>query len=550
MDFKKEILELLKKEIKTKIELEVPPNPNFGDYALPCFSLTKKFKKNPNEIARELALKIKPNNVIKKIEAHGPYLNFFVDESVFVGQVLKKILDEKEKYGSAKIGKGKKVLIEHTSINPNASPHVGRARNALIGDSLIRIFKFQDYRPEIHYFVNDVGKQVAMLVAGCKGKIKFSNLLKIYIKINKEIKKNPAKEKEILELLYKLEKGDKKILKRFKDAVKICVDGQIKILKQLGIKYDVFDYESKYLWSKELPGILKKLEKTGKLFTDKDGRKVLNQEEYKLAMRSPVLVLTRSDGTSLYPLRDIAYNIEKLKKAKENIIVLGEDQKLYFEQIKSALDLLKLKAPKVVHYSFVLVAKGKKAMSTRTGTLVLLEDFMKEIEDKAKIELEKRKNKNKKLARTIGFAALKFGILKIAPEKNVLFNLDEALNFEGETGPYCQYAHARACSILRKAKIGKADFSLLNKKEEIKLIKKLGNFPNIVLEATSSLKSNLIANYVYDIAKSFNEFYTKHSVLKAGNKELANARLSLVKATTQVLKIGLNLLGIEAPEKM
>lgn len=542
MDFKNKILKILKKEIGD-VELEIPENKQFGDYALPCFSLAKKFKKDPITIAKELEEKLK-NKL--KIKAIGAYLNFFEDEKA-TEEIVKTILKEKDNYGSINLGKKKKILIEHTSINPNASPHVGRARNALIGDSLVRILKFVNYKPEVHYFVNDVGKQIAMLVLGCR-KIKnvtFDKLLEIYVKINE---KADELQEEIFDLLFKLEKGDKKVREEFRKVVEICLKGQIRILERLGIKYDYFDFESKYLWSKETQKTLKKLEKTGKLFTDEENRKVLDLKDFKLAMKVPVFVLTRADGTSLYGLRDIAYTLEKVKKIKENIVVLGEDQKLYFEQIKVALELLNEEAPRVIHYSFVLLTEGK--MSTRKGNVVLLEEFMDEVKSKAKLELNKRSRKvSEKLIEMIGYGALKYSILRVAPEKNVLFDLNAALNFEGDSGVYCQYAHARACSILRKGISGKIDLSLLKEQKEVELIKLLGEFPEIVEKTANNLKPNLIANYSYETAKCFNEFYNDVKVL-IDDREISKARLALVKAVTIVLKNSLALLGIESPEEM
>ena len=323
MNFKREISNILKKELNEEIEslIEVPKDGALGDYAFPCFTLAKKLNKNPAEIAKELSSKIK-SNLLEKIEAKGPYLNFFINRSKLNEYILKEILLKKEKYGSTNLGKNKKFLIEHTSINPNASPHVGRARNALIGDSLVRLFKFQGYKTEVHYYVNDVGKQIAMLVLGCKGKPSFDKLLDIYIKINKEIKSNPEKEKEVFNLLNKLEKGDKKTVKRFKEIVDICIKGQAKILSELGIKYDYFDYESKYLWNKETENILKSLEKTGKVFTDENNRKILDLKDFNLPMKTSLLVLTRGDGTSLYGLRDIAYTIDKIKRSYKNAVIL------------------------------------------------------------------------------------------------------------------------------------------------------------------------------------------------------------------------------------
>ena len=551
-EFKKEIINFLKKETHLEnIELEVPPNAEMGDFAFPCFVLAKEWKKNPVEITQELSKRFKPTNLISSVKIIGPYLNFFVNKNKIAESTIKQILKLKDKYGSTGIGKGKKVLIEHTSINPNASPHVGRARNALIGDSIARILNFNGYKVEVHYFVNDVGKQIAMLVLGAEGKksVNFGDLLGIYIEISKKVDENPGFESKVLELLNKLEKGDKQIRKKFEKIVNTCVKGQTKIFAELGIKYDYFDYESKYLWDKKTDETLKRLEKTGKLFIDGFNRWVLDQKGYELGMKIPVLVMTRNDGTSLYPLRDIAYNIEKIKKG-DNIVVLGEDQKLYQEQISAALKELELKHPRVVHYSFVLLQEGK--MSTRKGNLVLLEDFMKEALAKASGELKKRHEKvDLKSAKAIAYGAVKYGILRVSPEKNVIFDWQQALSFEGETSPYIQYAYARISSILKKNKKinQKADLPLLKEKEETELIKILAGFPNVAEKATKELRPHLIATYLYSLAQKFNEYYHQHQILKADAKT-RDARILLISAIRQVIKNGLNLLGIDVLEKM
>ena len=555
MDFKQKIIEILQKATNQKeIEIEIPPDSSMGDYAFPCFSLAKVYKKNPADIAKELKDKINEEGIIDRIEVKGPYLNFFVNKNKIVEDTIKKIIKEKDKYGSSNVGKGKKALIEHTSINPNASPHVGRARNALIGDSITGLLKFQGYKVETHYFVNDVGKQIAMLVLGCKGKknLKFNDLLKIYININKKIEEKPELEKDVFDLLHKLEQKDKKVVDEFKKVVNICVKGQIGILSELGIEYDKFDYESDYLWKELTKDVLKKLEKTGKLFTDEEGRLVLDQKEYSLSMKSPVLVLTRADKTSLYPLRDMAYTIDKINKGfHKNIIVLGEDQKLYFQQLKAGLNLLGYEAPEVIHYSFVLLAEGK--MSTRKGNLVLLEDFMKEALDKAKEEIKKRHDKtDEKAARKIAYGAIKYSVLRVSPEKNVVFDWQQALNFEGDSGPYLQYAYVRINSVLEKygKKVDeKADFSLLKQKEETELIKKLSAFPAVIEDATKQLKTHLIASYLTELSQLFSNFYHSCQILKE-EENLKKARLLLAYCTKQVLANGLNLLGIDVLERM
>lgn len=553
--FEEEVKKILKQATGLEeINLEIPPDPKFGDFAFPCFQLSKKLKKNPAEIAQDLSTKIKPNDCIKEVKIVGPYLNIFVNKERLASITIKNVMKEKDTYGSSNIGKNKKALVEHSSINPNAEPHVGRTRNALIGDSIVRILKFQGYKVETHFFVNDVGKQIAMLVLSARGKeISFKKLLALYVEFNNRLKENPELEKEVFDTLYKLEKGDKKIRKEFEKIVKICIKGQKELLEELGIKFDFFDYESQYLWNKRTNELMEKLLKIPECFKDSDGRVVINQEEFKTEMKSPYLVITRSDGTSLYALRDIAYTIDKMKRAPgRNILILGEDQKLYFKQLSSALKLLGYKAPEAVHYSFVLLETGK--MSTRKGEVVLLSEFMNEALSKAYGEVKKRGNIKdvKKTAKMIGYGAIKYSILRVSPEKNVTFNWDVALSFEGETAPYIQYAHARCASILKKSKTKLnpgIDFSLLKTAEEQALIKEISSFPDVVLEATNILKPHAIAVYLYSLAKSFSEFYHTCQCI-IDDKKLSNARLSLVLSTKQVLKVGLNLLGIESPDRM
>lgn len=553
----KEIARVLDKDVE-EIEkmLEKTPNLELGDFSFPCFKLAKEFRKSPMDIAKDIKEKIKLDE-IEKIEVVSGYLNIFVKKDLYVKNVMEEIKEKKEKYGSQNVTEHKKALIEHTSINPNASPHIGRARNALIGDSIVKILKFNNYDVEIHYFVNDIGKQISMLLVGTKERknVTFDELLQIYIDINNRVKENPELEQEVFENLNKLENGDKQTIEEFRKIVKICIDGQRKIFAELGIKYDYFDYESDFILNGTVEKILKELEKTGKLFEAEDGRLAINQEEYKIPMKSPVLVVTRADKTSLYPLRDIAYSIYKAKRgADKNIIILGEDQKLYFKQISAALDLLGYKAPEVVHYSFVLLPDGK--MSTRNGTVVLLEDFMKEILEKTKQELIKRNNGEVDIekAKTIAYGAVKYTILKSSLEKNVIFDLEKALSFEGDTSLYIQYNYARISSILKKSNyenMEKMDrFDLLNQKAEIELIQKLEEFKEVISKVTEKLTPNLIANYVYELTKMFSSYYHDYSILNAETEELKNMRLQLINSIGIVIKISLNLLGIDTLDEI
>lgn len=554
--FKNQIIRAIQKKYpELEVIFSVPPNVETGHLSIPCFQFAKILKRSPQDIAAEMTELIKPLFFIEKVEFAGGYINCFILGDILFEVIITDVLSQKEKYGSNQSGLNKTALIEHTSINPNASPHVGRARNAIIGDAIVRLLRFERYMVEIHYFVNDIGKQIAMLLLGAqkRDKVTFQNLLDLYIDMNNQLKENPELEKDIFLLLYRLENGNETVRKQFKDLVNICIKGQTDILKELDIRYDRFDYESDYLFSDRLNEILKELKASGKLEEDAEGRYVLNQSKYNLPMKAPYLVLTRKDKTSLYPLRDIAYTIDKVKrKPDRNIIVLGEDQKLYYKQISAALDLLGYEAPEVVHYSFVLLAEGK--MATRNGTVVLLEDFMKEAYQKAASEIKKRRDTvEESSAKAIAYGAVKYSILKTSNDKNVIFDWENALSFEGDSGPYLQYSLARIFSILKNCKdFGnrKPDFTLLGEKEELELILELARMHEVIALAAKTLSPHIIANYLYGLAQTFSRFYHRHSILNAPSEGIKIARLYLISAVKQVMINCLGILGIDYVETM
>jgi arginyl-tRNA synthetase len=552
--------EAIKKKIEQKyseidVIFSVTPDVETGHISIPCFTFSRVFRRSPGDIAQELSSIIIDLDFIDKVEVKGGYLNCFIDKEQLFRNVIEEVLERKELYGSSESGNGKSVLIEHTSINPNASPHVGRARNAMVGDTIVRLHKFEGYDVEVHYFVNDIGKQIAMLLLGSRNKsdVTFKDLLDIYVDFNNELKKNPDIEKEVFELLYQLENGNKEVRDEFRKLVQICIDGQTGILKELGINYDVFDYESDYLFNDRLNEVIEAFKETGYVEEDEEGRYVLNQAKYDLPMKSPYLVLTRKDKTSLYPLRDIAYTIDKVKKDKDkNIIILGEDQKLYHRQIDAALDVLGYKAPEPVHYSFVLLAEGK--MATRSGTVVLLEDFMQEALEKSKGEILKRRGEvDEDTAKAIAYSAVKYSILKTSNDKNVTFDWESALSFEGDSGPYLQYSFARIKSIERKmsnVNLDKVEFERLETIEELELIIELSKMTEVIQTAMNHLSPHIVATYLFSVTQKFSKFYHNHSVLNADSSELMVARYSLVLAVKQVIANCFLILGIDEIEQM
>jgi arginyl-tRNA synthetase len=559
-DFMNYFKEAIKKKIEQKyseidVVFSVTPDVETGHISIPCFAFSRVFRRSPGDIALELSTIINELDFIDKTEVKGGYLNCFIEKEQLFKNVIEDVLERKEHYGSSESGNGKSVLIEHTSINPNASPHVGRARNAMVGDTIVRLLKFEGYNVEVHYFVNDIGKQIAMLLLGSRDKINitFKDLLDIYVDFNNQLKENPAIEDEVFEMLYQLENGNKDVRDEFRKLVQICIDGQTAIFKKLGIEYDVFDYESDYLFNERLNEVIEAFKGTGYLEEDEDGRYVLNQAKYDLATKSPYLVLTRKDKTSLYPLRDIAYTIDKINKDKDkNIIILGEDQKLYHKQIEAALDVLGYKAPEPVHYSFVLLAEGK--MATRSGTVVLLEDFMEEALEKAKSEIMKRREEvDDETAKAIAYGAVKYSILKTSNDKNVTFDWESALSFEGDSGPYLQYSFARIKSIERKMSnviFDKVEYELLEAVEELELIIEISKMQDVTQTAMNHLSPHIVATYLFSVTQKFSKFYHNHSVLNAASNDLMVARYNLVLAVKQVISNCFLVLGIDEIEQM
>lgn len=555
MEPKEEAIALLREAAKKQIEERHVSRPPEGMGDLSCsiaFALAKEQKKSPLEVAKEIAGRIKPgkDSAIEKVEVKGGYINFFFKQALVAEDTISKILGTGKKYGT--FGpKKKRVIIEHTSINPNASPHIGRARNAIIGDTLTRLLRANGMNPTVHYLVNDIGKQVSILVWGIldskQDSLEFKDMLQLYVDANAKLEANPNIEKAVLELQQKFEAGDKKTRETYRKIVGKCVEGQRAILKKLDIDYDKFDYESDLL-----PDAEKLLERVRKLPQAHAEGRALHLDFSELGIGKE-LVLTREDGTTLYPMRDLAYHLRKMKLADINYGVYGTDHRLHFEQLRKALELLgeDMSSFIYVFYEFVLLTTGK--MSTRKGTVVLLEDFLDEAKKRASEEVEKRwpemgAKQKEEIANAIAIGAVRYSIIRIAPQKTIVFSWEDALSFEGESAPYIQYAHARATRILEKAgyKEGAFRATYLKEKEEKDLIECLGRLPAVVRE----LKPYLLANYAYELADKFNRFYNARPVIKAGNEGTVAARLALVKASQITLENALNLLGIPAPGRM
>ena len=548
------------------VKLETPPEEKMGDFAFACFSIAPIAKKSPQGIAEDIVKKISKGKWLKNVETKGGYVNFFLDEKHLTNSTLQSILKKKEQYGYLK-KKQKKVIVEHTSANPNGPLHVGRARNPIIGDTIVRIFKAAGYDVESQFYLDDMGKQVAILAWGVNNldakKIPSSKYKKpdhetvrFYQTASKLMEKDKNVEGEIASIVKKSEGGDDKVIELVHSAYSPVLNGINESMKRINITIDNYVPESNFVKDKSVDDVVKKL-KQSEHCDNEGGAFYLDMKSFGIKGRSTKFFFTRKDNTTLYATRDIAYHLWKAKHADMLINVLGEDHKLESKQVEIALKIVGAKLiPQVIFYSFVSLPGGK--MSTRKARVVYLDELIDECIERAYKEVEKRRGKElsqqkmKKIAEIVGTGALRYNIIKVQPEKDIVFKWEDALNFEGNAAPFIQYAHARACSILAKRQESNKDMdgSLLTHPSEIQLIKKLAQMPIAIDEACDGCRPHSIATYVYETASQFNQFYRDCPVLPEKNKKLRNARLALVDTTRIVLKNGLNLLGIAAPEEM
>jgi arginyl-tRNA synthetase len=514
--------------------------------------LSKKLKKDPKEISKELAEKFKIDFI--DIKSIGPYLNFYVRWNEFGQKILEKI---NEKYGFDVIKKT--AVIDLSSPNPAHPFHMGTTRSTILGESLSRILESQGWNVKRFCYMNDLGKQFSILLLGYQmlGKNKKPEgkpdvwLGNLYFDINKKIEEDPTLEAKAEELLKKYEKGDKEIKNLAKKVLDWCLEGFKENWENLGIKFKDIFFESSM--EEESHKIIETL-KSKNLVFDSDNATVL-----KLEPELPNTIIVRSDGTGLYLTRDIATTLWKFKKYNPdlNIWVVAEDQKLHFQQQFKTIQLLGHEdlAKKCFHLGYSMVLLEGKKMSARKGHMVLWDELIKEGFGRALKEVEARwkelpEKEKEKRATAIALGSIVYFIVKYSPEKIVNFSWENALRFEGDTGPYLQYTYARANSILSKAnKIKSFDAKNLKDEKELKLIKFISKYPSILEKSANELKPHILANYLYDLADAFNEFYQFLPVLNAEEK-IKNARIKLVESIRTVFKSGLYLLGIPILEKM
>ena len=566
MDFKGLIAEAIsnvtnisKEEIKQFIE--IPKEESNGDYSFPCFRLAKELKNSPVNIANNIKENIKiDENVISKIDVVNGYLNFYVSKENIVKTAIDKFESQKEEYGKSNIGEGKTVLVEYSSPNIAKPFHIGHLKTTIIGHSLYNIYKSQGFKTLGLNHLGDYGTQFAKLIEAYKrwgteydfSENAIDKLADMYVRINNLCSEDENVLEECRETFKKLEDGDQyctELWNRFKE---LSLQEFNKIYELLGIRFDSMNGEAFY--SDKMQEVIDILDEKGKLIESK-GAKVVNLEDQ--GIETPCII-QKANGSSIYATRDLAAIIYRSRTYDFDkcLYVVGEEQRLHFAQVfavaKYLVDKKYTDGLEHVYYGMIRLPEGK--MSSRKGNFVKVEDLLNEAITKAREIIEQREIENKDLvAKQVGIGAVIFEDLAESRIKNQVFDLKEALNFNGETGPYIQYMTVRTKSVLEKAGyIPEANTLNVNKatdESSIKLLKYLMNFGNIIINTIEKNEPSIISRYLIDVAKSYSNFYNQNKIL-SDDKEMQDIRLYITYMTKVVLTNGLNLLGIEVPDKM
>lgn len=531
-----------------------------GLFALATFSYAKELRKPPAELAAQAARAHTPSP-FGPLQPQGGYVNFVADPAAFAVHVLTSVASMGESYGQSP-QRAERVLLEHSSINPTGPIHVGRARNPILGDSLARVMRLAGYRVMREYLVNDVGKQMVVQYWGA-GHLSPEEVgppdmdkddyrvVKYYQKATALLEKKPELQKEIEALIQRFEHGDVALTRQIRAVGETVLRGILQTLACIDVGYDSFFWESDLILDGRVQKVIERLTPLGQ---EEDGAHYIDLSRFGLEGDAAKYFYVRRDGTSLYTTRDIAYHLDKMDRCDVAINVLGEDQKLTFQRLKAAFQLMGLDwAPETIFYAFVGLPEGR--MSTRKGRVVNLDDLLDEAVDRAYEEVKKRREdlpegRKREIAEIVGIGAVRYNIVRVQAEKRIVFRWEEALNFEGNSAPFLQYAHARACGILGKAgALGEGDPRLLTHTTEQRLLRWVAKFPSTVREAADTRRVHAIASFSADFASQFNEFYRDCPVLSA-EPALRAARLRLVDASRIVLGNALGCLGLKAPKEM
>lgn len=543
--------------IKENIEI---PKQGMGDYSFPCFKLAKVMKKSPQMIASEIVDKIIKPDFIDNIEVVSGYINFYVNKAIFVENILKDVINKKGEYINSNIGKDKTIVIDYSSPNIAKPFHIGHLRSTAIGNSLYKIYKALGYNVVGINHLGDWGTQFGKLIVAYKlwgnkeavEKDDIKELSRIYVKFHEEAENKPELNDEARNWLVKMQDGDEEALSLWKWFCEISMKEFNRIYERLDITFDSYAGESFY--NDKMQAVVEEI-KEKNLLTESQGAQIVDLEEFNM----PPCLILRSDGGTLYPTRDISaaiyrketYNFDKC------IYVTALDQNLHFAQWFKVIDLMGYDwAKNLVHTPFGLVSLGDGKLSTRKGHVVLMEDILNMSVEKTKQIIEEKnpnlENKNR-IAEEVGIGAIIFDDLFNSRIKNVVFDFDRMLNFDGETGPYAQYTHARACSIIKKAEITNIDtnidFELLSDDASFNVCRVINDFPNKLIEAADKNEPYIVARQIIELCKSFNKFYNENNIMYSEDN-VKKARIAIVYAVKNILEASLNLLGIKSPEQM
>ncbi|MFH1404660.1 MAG: arginine--tRNA ligase [Patescibacteria group bacterium] len=546
-------------------DLSTPPKPEMGDISFPCFSLAKALKKNPAELANELQAKMAAKGIVKKISSEGPYLNFSLNDSVLAKEVFERIEEYGEKYGSQEKSQKAKIVVEYANINTHKIIHVGHLRNFFIGEVVINIFRANGQNVIPVYYINDLGMHVAHVIWAYQKFFKGDEpetcnerndlLGKLYVQAVKKVADNPLLKKEVSKVFQDLENMNGEAIKIWKKTRKWSLDYIHSVYNELGLEIKKKYYESDYI--AQTRELIEELIKKG-IATHSEGAWIVDLQDEKLGVN----LLVKSDKTLLYNAKDLALAFQKEKdfSPKRSIYIVDARQSFALKQLFATLARMNFKKD-LEHLSYEFITLKGGAMSSREGNVIRYEKFRDAMIEMAQFETKQRhsdwdEEKICEVARKIAFAAMRFGMLRQDMEKKITFDIHEALSFEGFTGPYLLYTSARLKSILRKAKTKeggrlKPDSSgeFLTQPVEHKLIMLIASYPEVIFSVGSSLQISCVAQYLFELAKTFSEYYESTPILKA-DKKTASCRLALVNAVSQVLENGLSLLGIDTVKEM
>lgn len=569
-DFKLEVAKLLSNQLSDlSVEeiyntIEVPSNSAMGDYAFPCFKLAKVLRKAPPMIAKDIVDGLEKVDFIEKAENVNAYINFFVNKAAYAEEVLSAVLGEKEQYGFAANKDKGNIVIDYSSPNIAKPFHVGHLRSTVIGNSLYKIFEALGYNCIGVNHLGDWGTQFGKLIVAynkysSKEEVEekgISELLRIYVLFHEEAEKHPEMAQEARDYFTKMERGDEEALALWKWFKDVSLAEFERVYKMLGVTFDSYNGEAFY--NDKMDAVIKELENKGLIEVD-DGAKIVRLDEENMA---PCLI-TKKDGSSLYATRDItaAEYRHKTYDFKKCIIVTASQQNLHFAQWFKVIEKMGYDwAKDLVHVPFGMVSmEGGAKLSTRNGNVIFLEDILKEAVEKTKLIIEEKNaslENKEEVAAQVGIGAVIFDDMYNSIIKDIQFSWERVLDFKGETGPYVQYTHARACSILKKAGLDlnnlpafEIDEETVNNDVVLAVVKELAAFKSVIQSAADNYEPSYIARYAVHLAQSFSTFYAATPILVEDEK-VKNTRLAIVVAVIYTLRNALALLGIAAPEQM